>query len=150
MALLATVGGQGNRAVRALQLETEIHTEPSHRAEHFVERWHKLGRISQRQYEAGDIAGYRATRVQMGDMAKSLQRDAELESLLANCRRELGISIDPSRSLGRELAFSRGINLGRGRNIGLWTVRYAAACSPIHVDAIRPLARQSRLVMSWA
>ena len=35
-------GGQVNRAIRALQLETEIRTDPDRRADRFVERWQKL------------------------------------------------------------------------------------------------------------
>ena len=48
-------GGQLNRAIRALQLETELRTDPSRRADRFVERWQKLDQTSQRQYQAGDI-----------------------------------------------------------------------------------------------
>ena len=65
-------GGQVNRAIRALQLETELRTDPSRRADRFVERWQKLDRTSQRQYQAGDMSGYKSTRSAMGDMAKSL------------------------------------------------------------------------------
>ena len=84
-------GGQVNRAIRALQLETELRTDPSRRADRFVERWQKLDQASQRQYQAGDMSGYKATRSAMGDMAKSLERDPQLESLLANRKSELGI-----------------------------------------------------------
>jgi Ti-type conjugative transfer relaxase TraA len=114
-------GGQVNRAIRALQLETELRTDPSRRADRFVERWQTLDRASQRQYQAGDMSGYKATRSAMGDMAKSLQRDPQLESLLANRKRELGIggNFGSGRRLGDELAFTHGIDLGRGRSIGL-------------------------------
>jgi hypothetical protein len=54
-------GGRINRAIRALQLETELRTDPSRRADRFVERWQQLGQTSQRQYQAGDMSGYRAT-----------------------------------------------------------------------------------------
>jgi hypothetical protein len=111
-------GGQVNRAIRALQLETEIRTDPSRRADRFVERWQKLDQSSLRQYQAGDIAGYKATRSAMGDMAKSLERDPQLESILANRKRDLGIAFESGRRLGHELAFSHGIDLGRGR--GIW------------------------------
>jgi Ti-type conjugative transfer relaxase TraA len=112
-------GGQVNRAIRALQLETELRTDPSRRADRFVERWQKLDHTSQRQYQAGDMSGYRATRSAMGDMAKSLERDPQLESILANRKRELGIGSESGRRLGIELAFSHGLDLGRGRGIGL-------------------------------
>jgi len=111
--------GRVNRAVRALQLETEIRIEPARRADRFVERWRELGQTSQRQYEIGDISGYKATRAAMGDMAKSLERDPQLESILANRKKDLGIEIDSGCRLGLELAFSHGIDLGRGRGLGL-------------------------------
>jgi Ti-type conjugative transfer relaxase TraA len=114
-------GGQVRRAVQALQLETELRTDPQRRADRFVERWQKLGQTSQRQYQAGDMSGYKATRSAMGNMAKSLERDPQLESILANRKRELGITISSGRSLGRELAFTHGIDLslGRGRGLGI-------------------------------
>ncbi len=111
--------GRVNRAVRALQFETEIRIDPSRRADRFVERWRSLDRASQHQYQAGDMSGYKATRSAMGDMAKSLERDPQLESILEGRKRDLGIGIDSGRSLGRELAFSHGIDLGRGRGIGI-------------------------------
>ncbi|CAM5761388.1 hypothetical protein LMIY3S_00122 [Labrys miyagiensis] len=80
-------GGQVGRAVRALQLESEIRTDPGQRVDRFVARWQELGRTSERQYQAGDRVRYRATRSAMGDMAKSLERDPQLESLLATLRR---------------------------------------------------------------
>jgi hypothetical protein len=111
--------GQVNRTVRALQLETELRTDPQIRADRFVESWQRLDRASQRQYQAGDMSGYKSTRSAMGDMAKSLERDPQLEFILEGRKRDLGIGIDSGRSLGRELAFSHGIDLGRGRSIGL-------------------------------
>ncbi|MGY4403900.1 hypothetical protein ACVIYL_004703 [Bradyrhizobium sp. USDA 3315] len=122
-----TASGRVARAVRALQLETEIRTgrdvdpanNPSRRADRFVERWQKLDQTSQRQYRDGDMSGYKATRAQMGDMAKSLERDPQLESLLANRKQQLGIPFESGRRLGAELAFTHGIDLGRGRGIGI-------------------------------
>ncbi|PBB69285.1 Ti-type conjugative transfer relaxase TraA [Mesorhizobium sp. WSM4312] len=113
--------GRVSRIVLALQLETEIRTgrdiDPSRRADRFVEGWQKLDRKSQHQYQAGDMSGYKSTRLAMSDMAKSLERDPQLESLLANRKRELGINGDSGRRLGAELAFSHGI--GKGRGIGI-------------------------------
>ena len=112
-------GGRVNRAVRALQRETEMRVNPGRRADRFVERWQELGHTSQRQYQAGDMSGYRSTRSAMGDMARGLERDPQLESLLDDRRRELGISFESGRRLGQELAFTHGIDLGRGRGIGI-------------------------------
>jgi Ti-type conjugative transfer relaxase TraA len=118
---LAREAGSGrvNRAIRALQLETEIRTDPNRRADRFVERWQKLDRTSQHQYQVGDMVGYKVTRSAMGDMAKSLERDPQLESILANRKQQLGISFETGRRLGQELAFTHGIDLGIGRGIGL-------------------------------
>ena len=114
-------GGKLGRAIRALQLETEIRTDPQRVADRFVERWQKLHRASQLQYQAGDFSHYNATRSAMGNMAKSLERDPQLESLLANRKRELGIAMDfdSGRRLGVELAFSHGLGRGRGLDIGM-------------------------------
>jgi Ti-type conjugative transfer relaxase TraA len=112
-------GGRVNRAVRALQLETELRTDPSRRADHFVERWQKLHQTRQHQYQVGDMSGYKATRSAMGDMARSLERDPQMESILANRKRELGIAFESGRRLGHELAFAHGIDLGRGRGLGI-------------------------------
>jgi Ti-type conjugative transfer relaxase TraA len=111
--------GRVNRAIRALQLEAELRTDPSRRADRFVKRWQKLEHTSQRQYRAGDITGYKVTRLALGDMAKSLERDPQLESILANRKRDLGIAFESGRRLGQELAFTHGIDLGRSRGIGI-------------------------------
>uniref|UniRef100_Q07SV3 MobA/MobL protein n=1 Tax=Rhodopseudomonas palustris (strain BisA53) TaxID=316055 RepID=Q07SV3_RHOP5 len=118
---LAGQAASGNpaRAIRALQLETELRTDPARRADRFVERWHKLDQTSQRQYQAGDMSGYKTTRASMGDMAKSLERDPQLESILANRKAELGIQMESGRRLGAALAFAHGIDIGRGRWIGI-------------------------------
>ena len=57
-------GGQVNRAIRALQLETELRLDPGRRADRFVERWQELDQASLRQYQAGECpaTGPRAPR----------------------------------------------------------------------------------------
>jgi hypothetical protein len=111
-------GGKYQRAVNALQLESELRID-NERADRFVERWHKLDEHSLRQYQSGNMSGYKATRAAMGDMARSLERDPQMESILENRKRELGISFDSGRSLGRELALSRAIDYDLGRGLGL-------------------------------
>ncbi|ESY90680.1 Ti-type conjugative transfer relaxase TraA [Mesorhizobium sp. LNHC209A00] len=113
--------GRVSRIVLALQLETEIRTgldnDPVRRADRFVERWQKLDHTGQEQYQAGDMSGYKSTRSAMSDMAKSLERDPQLESLLANHKKALGIQVESGRRLGVELAFNHGIGSGRGIGI---------------------------------
>ena len=112
--------GPTSRAIRALQLETELRTAPERRADRFVERWRDLDRTRQRQYQAGEMTGFRATRDSMGEMARSLERDPQLESILeARKSAQLGISAIEGESLTRRLAMSIGFDLGRGRGLGL-------------------------------
>jgi len=63
------------------------------------------------------MTGRKVTRSAMADMAKSLQRDPQLESILAGRKQQLGITMETGRSLGKELAFTHGIDLGRGRGL---------------------------------
>ncbi len=111
--------GKVNRAIRALQLETEIRTSPERRADRFVERFRDLKQTGERQYAAGDYSGYRSARAEMGNMAQSLERDPQLESLLEGRKKQLGIGMDfdSGMRLGRQLALSHG--LGRGRDLGI-------------------------------
>src|SRR5690606_11961211 len=85
---------QVQRAMRAPPLETEIRTDPNRHADRFVERWQRLDLASQRQYQTGDMSGYKSTRAAMGDMAKSLERDPQLESILVNRKQQLGITFE--------------------------------------------------------
>ncbi|BAV64475.1 Ti-type conjugative transfer relaxase TraA [Sphingobium cloacae] len=112
-------GGRFQRAVTALELETEIRTNPELRADRFVERWQKLETKSATQYQGSDISGYRATRRAMGEMAFKLERDPQLESVLANRKTALGVAMDSQRSIGRELCFKHGIDYGIGRGISI-------------------------------
>ena len=112
-------GARVNRVIRAQQLETDMRINPGRRADRFVEQWQKLDQSSLRQNQAGDISGYRATHSAIGDMARSLERDPQLEPLLENRKRELGLAFESGRRRGLELAFTHGIDLGRGRGFGI-------------------------------
>ena len=117
---LEAASGPTSRAIRALQLETELRTSPERRADRFVDRWRELDQTRQRQYQAGDMAGFKATRDSMGEMARSLERDPQLESILeARKSAQLGIGMIEAESLTRRLAMSIGFDLGRGRGLGL-------------------------------
>ncbi|MEG3122342.1 Ti-type conjugative transfer relaxase TraA [Sphingomonas sp. GB1N7] len=106
------------RAVRAMQLETEIRTDPNRRADRFIERWHKLDRQTLLAYQDGRIGDYRNIRRSMGEMAEGLHRDPQLESVLAIRKQELGITMEMGRSIGAQLAMEHGIDFGRGRGLG--------------------------------
>jgi hypothetical protein len=110
--------GRDEKTERAMQLEAEIRTDPTLRADRFVERWNKLSGQADRAYVTGDFATRKSAQNEMAGMAKSLERDPQLESLLAARKVELGISIDTGRRLGAELAFNHGIDFGRSRGFG--------------------------------
>lgn len=118
---LATEAANGapERARRAMLFESEARTDLARRADRFVERWNKLDDQSQRAYEAGDMQGRKASRSEMAVMAKSLEKDPQLDSILASRKVELGITFDTGRSLGAELALNHGIDLGHGLGIGM-------------------------------
>jgi Ti-type conjugative transfer relaxase TraA len=106
-------------ARHAVQHETEMRQNPELRADRFVERFRDLKQTGDRQYAAGNYSGYRSARSEMGNMAKSLERDPQMESLLEGRKKQLGIDMDfdSGMRLGRQLSLSHG--LGRGRGIGL-------------------------------
>ena len=106
------------RVSRAIGLlASQVPGDPATRADRFVERWNKLIDRAERAYVASDISTQKAMRGRMADMAKSLERDLQMESILANRKSQLGITFDSGRRLGAELAFNHGIGLGRGRGI---------------------------------
>lgn len=113
-----TAGGDFTRTNRAMQLEAGIRTNPKLRADRFVERWNTLSAQAERAYVTGNFASRRSAQSEMAGMAKSLERDPQMESILAARKVELGITIGTGRGLGDELAFNYGIDFGRGRGIG--------------------------------
>ena len=110
--------GRPQAAIRAMALEAEIRTDPARRADQFVARWSKLQHDSERAYQVGDVELRKAIQTQMAGMAKSLERDPQMESILAARKAQLGITIETDRRLGAELAFNQGIDWGRGRGLG--------------------------------
>ena len=111
--------GDTEPARLAIVHEREVRTDPNLRADRFVEHWNRYAKAAERAYADGDYDRRRTCQDSMRSMAKSLERDPQVESILANRKRELGIAIDSGRRLGAELAFNHGIDLGRGRGLGI-------------------------------
>jgi Ti-type conjugative transfer relaxase TraA len=112
-----TASGRTQRAIRVLQLEAEVRADPRLRADRFVERWQGLERQRSALHRAGDMTGAGQVKDRMGAMAKSLERDPQVESLLRARRPELGLPAEMSRSVGQGLSDYLGI--GRGRGLGI-------------------------------
>jgi hypothetical protein len=109
--------GRSLGAMRAMQLEAEIRADPALRADRFVSDWQRLGQARTAMQRDGDTDSAKRVSGRMADMAKGLERDPQVESLLRNRTRELGIDKDIARDLSRELAAS--VSFERTRSIGM-------------------------------
>ena len=113
--------GRSGPMVEAMRHEARVRADPALRADRFVERWQELRQDRDRLYRAGDMAGREKAGKEMAGMAKSLERDPQVESILRGRVRELGLEIGMSRSrdmgrgdLGRQLTQDLGIGRDRG------------------------------------
>jgi len=110
--------GRTRAAIRAMQVETEIRTNPERRADRFVSNWQNLDRQRLSLDRSGDRQRARKVGDRMADLANGLHRDPQLESILRNRSRELGIDVSMSRG-GGGIGMSMLDYLGRGRSPGL-------------------------------
>ncbi len=78
-----------------------------------MENWRHLDRESERRYREDNYSGIDIVWKDMTRMGKSLERDPQLESLLANRKAALVIQMETGRRLGRDLAFEHGLDIGR-------------------------------------
>ncbi len=113
--------GRSGPMIEAMAQEARVRTDPNLRADRFVERWQQLSQDRDRLYRAGDMTGREKAGKEMAGMAKSLERDPQVESILRNRTRELGLEIGMERSrqmgggeLGRQLTHELGIGRDRG------------------------------------
>lgn len=112
-------GGRTQRAIRILQLEAELQADPVKRADRFVNDWTRLNARRAEAYGAGDMKMMSDARDRMAAMAKALERDPQMESLLRGRQSALGIDMEVGRSLGQALARGIGADRGRGRGMGI-------------------------------
>jgi Ti-type conjugative transfer relaxase TraA len=110
-------GGRIQRVLGAMQLEAEIRSDPERRADRFVEKWQKLDRDYHAAYAKGDYDAIARARGNMGAMAKSLERDPQMESVLRQQRERLGLDFDTGRKLAHDLAGSVGIEIDHSRGL---------------------------------
>ncbi|GLV21840.1 hypothetical protein TomMM35A_16960 [Sphingobium sp. TomMM35A] len=76
--------GDTEPARAAILHEKEVRTNPELRADRFVERWNRYANAAERAYASGDYDSRRAYQDTMRNMAKSLERDPQMESI--SCR----------------------------------------------------------------
>jgi Ti-type conjugative transfer relaxase TraA len=112
--------GKTANSLRAMQLEAEMRGIPQLRADKFVQRWQSLDR--QRRLLLRDQESTAARRIAgaMMGMAKSLERDPQVESLLRNRKADLGLPGHArDHGIGHSLGDMIGRTLGRGLGIGM-------------------------------
>jgi hypothetical protein len=110
-----TAAGNPRRAIQVLQVEAEIRVNPQLRADRFVQQWQRLSVRRQELYAKGNYSGRDKLTDSMDGMARGLERDPQVESILENRKRELGISIGSGNGISMSLLDE----IGRGRQRGL-------------------------------
>lgn len=104
-------GGRSQEAMRAMQHEAAVRTDPALRTERFVSEWQGLSTARKQLEQQGDRAGVARVSAKLTELAKGLERDPQVEGLLRGKTRELGIDPKPERSIANELTAT----LARGR-----------------------------------
>ncbi|WP_339710372.1 Ti-type conjugative transfer relaxase TraA [uncultured Sphingosinicella sp.] len=115
--LLDTMARGDVRQARALLDEAErVRSDPAYRADRFVAEWTRLRKQHEHARFWGEEHKLPKINAGMAGLAKSLERDAQMESLLRPRARELGLGIgmEPERGLSRELSDWFGLSRGRG------------------------------------
>ena len=118
--LRGAAAGRSGPMIEAMAQEARVRADPHLRADRFVERWQGLSAQRDQLYRAGDMTGHQKAGQAMAGMAKSLERDPQVESILRGRTRELGLEtarnqLDMNRELGRKLA--RNLEIGRDRGL---------------------------------
>lgn len=108
--------GNSSGAIGAMEWERRYRTEPQFRANHFVRAWRELGDRHELFERRGDEAAVRRIATQMAGLAKRLERDPQLESLLRRRTDELGLPPFTEKPLSQ--ALPDWIGWGRGRGLG--------------------------------
>ena len=106
--------GRTTAAIRAMALEAELRIDGARRADQFVAAWQQNVRRLHALERSGDYDAGDRVRNNLTDMAKSLHRDPQLESLLRNRVKDLGIGKVSGSSISHELLNSPGLSRGRG------------------------------------
>ncbi len=96
-------GGRSQEAMRAMNQEAAVRTDPALRTERFVSDWRGLSTARKQLEQQGDRAGAARVSAKLTELAKGLERDPQVEGLLRGKARELGIDPKPERSIAIEL-----------------------------------------------
>jgi hypothetical protein len=108
--------GRTAAVIRAMVMEAELRTDRTVRADRFVTDWNAHARRAASLDRAGEGGRAADVRQRMATMARNLERDPQLESLLRNRAKELGIRPVGGASLSHDL--QRWLSLSRERRLG--------------------------------
>jgi Ti-type conjugative transfer relaxase TraA len=107
--------GHPANAIHGMEWERRYRIEPQFRADHFVKAWRELGDRHELNERHGDERAAQRIAAQMTGLAKTLERDPQLESLLRNRTKELSVPSYLDRPLSQ--ALPQWIGWGRGRGL---------------------------------
>ena len=95
--------GRTQRAMEAMRAETKLRIDAPARADRFVAEWQASAKQLREHKANYDDAGAKRVGAHLNEMAKSLHRDPQLESLLRNRTHELGLKPLEKHSVSQAL-----------------------------------------------
>jgi Ti-type conjugative transfer relaxase TraA len=107
--------GYTRGAMQVIEWERRYRTEPGFRADQFVKTWREMGDRHEMFERRGDEGSAQRVVGQMTGLAKTLERDPQVESLLRSRHKELGMPAYVEGRLSQSLP--GWIGWGRGRGI---------------------------------
>jgi hypothetical protein len=108
--------GRTARTMQAMMIEGQLRVEGMERADSFVAEWQAKTRQFQRLRKLGDDVGAERVAERIDDLAKSFQRDPQLDSLLRQ-RSNRGMASSENDSLSRDI--QTWLDRSRSRGIGI-------------------------------
>ncbi len=118
------VKGRTDRAIQAMEQQAKLRIEAQRiaaanerRADVFVDQWQRQSEQYRALRKGGSAAVSDKVRASLVSMAKGLERDPQLESVLANRRPQLGLDAMSTKTLSQDLQKSLGLSRGSGMGI---------------------------------
>ncbi|MDM7928850.1 MAG: Ti-type conjugative transfer relaxase TraA [Blastomonas fulva] len=118
------VKGRTDRAIQAMEQQARLRIEAQRiaaanerRADAFVDQWQRQSEQYRALRKGGSAAASDKVRASLVGMAKGLERDPQLESVLANRRPQLGLDAMSTKPLSQDLQKSLGLSRGLGMGI---------------------------------
>ncbi|MGQ3177916.1 MAG: AAA family ATPase, partial [Blastomonas fulva] len=115
------VKGRTDRAIQAMEQQAKLRIEAQRvaaanerRADSFVDQWQRQSQQYRALRKSGSAAASDKVRASLVGMAKGLERDPQLESVLANRRPQLGLDAMSTKTLSQDLQKSLGLSRGLG------------------------------------